>query len=217
MFTGNPIVIAYHLIWILYGWRLPNDPRGGGSHKVATDILSQLGELHLGRKTVQPPAQAVRAFYEQAAERLKYPLLSFEPEQFESVAGAMGDAIGLCGYTCYACAVMGDHVHLLIRKHRDSAETMIGNLQMLSRKRLAETGIRTSDHPTWTQGGWKVFLDHPDEIRRTIRYIERNPIERRWPPQHGAFVKPYNNWPLHPGHNSNSPYARALRAAGRYP
>ena len=26
-------------------------------------------------------------------------------------------------YTCYGCAIMPDHVHLLIRKHRDQAES----------------------------------------------------------------------------------------------
>lgn len=110
---------------------------------------------------------------------------------------------------------MPDHVHLLIRKHRDSAEQMIENLQSLSRKRLGH--IRPKDHPLWTSGGWKVFLDHPDEMHRTIHYIEQNPIKQYLPAQSWPFVTVYDNWPLHPGHSSNSPYVRALKAAGRYP
>jgi hypothetical protein len=36
------------------------------------------------------------------------------------------------------------------------------------------------------------------------------------PVQQWMFVKPYDGWPLHPGHNPNSPYAKRLREAGRY-
>ena len=49
----RPIVIAHHLVWTSYGWWLPNDPRGSMSSNIATDVISQLGELHFGRKKVQ--------------------------------------------------------------------------------------------------------------------------------------------------------------------
>jgi hypothetical protein len=42
----NPLVIAYHLIWTAYGWWLPNDPRGSGSHLVRRDLIAEVGELH---------------------------------------------------------------------------------------------------------------------------------------------------------------------------
>jgi hypothetical protein len=113
---------------------------------------------------------------------------------------------------------MSDHVHLLLRKHKHLAEEMTHELQHASRERLRAINLRSADHPTWTGGGgWKVFLDHPDEVRRTIGYIENNPLPLGLPKQRWSFVKPYDGWPLHPGHNPNSPYARALRAAGRYP
>ncbi len=159
----------------------------------------------------------MREFYDRAAGRLKHPLLAFDTTQVAMVGQAIGGAVVQRGYTCYACAVMGDHVHLLIRRHRDQAETMIESLQGLSRKRMIDAAIRPADHPCWTLGGWKVFLDHPDEVVRTIRYIERNPPARHWSAQRWPFVKTYDRWPLHPGHSPSSPYARALRAAGRYP
>ncbi len=111
---------------------------------------------------------------------------------------------------------MPDHVHLVIRKHRHRAEQMIENLQSLSRKRLVERGIRRAEHPTWTCGGWKVFLEHPDEVRRTMQYVEKNAIKARLPAQQWEFVQPYDNWPLHAGHSTTSPYVRALQAAGYY-
>jgi len=100
---------------------------------------------------------------------------------------------------------------------RTSAE-MVESLKDASRRRLSLTGHRVAEHPTWAGGdGWKVFLDHPDEIRRTIGYIEKNPLSARLPPQHWGFVVRYDGWPLHPGHSPNSPYTRRLREAGMYP
>ena len=51
---SRPIVIAHHLVWTAYGWWLPNDPRGSGSKQVNTAVLIRLGEVHYGRKQVQP-------------------------------------------------------------------------------------------------------------------------------------------------------------------
>ena len=61
------------------------------------------------------------------------------------------------------------------------------------------------------------FLDHPDEVRRTIGYIDENPMKIGLPAQRWEFICDYDGWPLHEGHSPRSPYARALRAAGRYP
>jgi hypothetical protein len=73
--------------------------------------------------------------------------------------------------------------------------------------RLRTLGLRTADHPVWGGPGWKVFLDRPEAIRRTIGYIEANPGKWGLPAQKWPFVKEYDGWPLHPGHNPNSPYA----------
>lgn len=66
------MVIAYHLIWTLYGWWLPNDPRGSMSQLIRNDIIGELGELHYGRKRVQPSSQEIKEFYEKAAGTLRH-------------------------------------------------------------------------------------------------------------------------------------------------
>ncbi len=93
---------------------------------------------------------------------------------------------------------------------------MIERLQNASRWALIEAGLRPTDHPVWTGGGgWYVFLDHPDDVARTIPYVEDNPLKIGQPHQSWNFVVAYDRWPLHPGHSFNSPYARRLRAEGR--
>jgi REP element-mobilizing transposase RayT len=214
----QPLVIAYHIMWTAYGTWLPNDPRGSTSQTLYSDSLAELGEVHFGRKKVQPPRREVREFYERAVELLQHQLLTFDEGDRTIIAEAFGEVIATERYTCYACAVMPDHVHLLIRKHKHTAEEMAVNLMQTSRVRLIQTTHRAPDHPTWTAGtGWNVFLDHPDDVRRVISYIERNPIKIGLPEQNWPFVLPYDDWPLHPGHSPNSPYAKRLRELGKYP
>jgi REP element-mobilizing transposase RayT len=214
---AQPLVIAYHLIWTAYGWWLPNDPRGSGSEEVASDVIAHLGELHHGRKRAQPSGKLVREFYERAANVLKFPLLAFDEPARLMIGKAFADVIEECRYTCYGCAIMPDHVHVLMRKHKHSAEEMAKKLKDASRLRLGTAGCRDGDHPTWTGGhGWTVFLDHPKEIRRTIPYIEQNPVKIGLPKQAWPFVKAYDNWPLHKGHCPNSPYAKRLPELGMY-
>lgn len=207
---ARPIVIAHHLIWTAYGWWLPNDPRGSTSQAVASDVIAELGELHFGRRKIQSAYQVIEAFYDRAKEVLKYPLLEFSPPEVALIAEAFAQAIEEQRYTCYACAILPDHVHLLIRKHKHLAEQMIEILQGKARSKICTAGVRAADHPVWATGGWKGFLDHPDGVRRTIRSIVENPVKRRLPRQQWAFVKAYDGWPLHPGHSSKSPYARRL-------
>jgi REP element-mobilizing transposase RayT len=170
----QPIVIAHHLIWTAYGWWLPNDPRGSGSKVIRRDVIADLGELHEGRKKIQPPSRVVREFYQNAAQLLKHPLLTFDEPARNEIGNAFADVIQNERYTCYACAIMADHIHILIRKHKHTAEQMAAKLKTQSRLRLSPLHYREDNHPTWTAGtGWKVFLDHPDEVWRTIKYIDK--------------------------------------------
>jgi hypothetical protein len=127
--VSQPLVIAHHLIWTIYGTWLPNDPRGSGSQTVATDAIAELGEVHYGRRQVQPAGWVIREFYERAHEILRFPVLTFDSEDRLAIAEAIRNAIAEQCYTCYACAVMPDHLHILIRKHKHQAEQMIAVLQ----------------------------------------------------------------------------------------
>jgi REP element-mobilizing transposase RayT len=207
----NPLVIAYHLIWTGYGFWLPNDPRGSTSHNIRDKKIAELGRWHFGRYKKQPSSEVIREFQRKAAAVLKYPLLKFNQPEIKEITDAFADIINRQRYTCYACAIMPDHVHILIRKHKHTAEEMIENLQESSRLRLSEVNLRSCDHPIWGGEGWKVFLYHPSEVRKIIRYIEDNPVKWGLPWQKWPFVVAYNNWPLHPGHNPNSPYAKGLQ------
>jgi len=164
---------------------------------VYTAELAELGAVHHGRKKVQPSRKVVRDFYAVAEAKLQHPIIRFDEVQRAAIGDAFEQVVLERNYTCYACAIMPDHVHLVVRKHRDSAERMIGNFQGASRTRLRNCALVPDEHLVWTKNGWKVFLNSPAEVWSRVRYVEKNPVkeglaEQRWP-----FVVEYDNWPFH--------------------
>jgi REP-associated tyrosine transposase len=188
------MVAGHHLIFTAYGWWLPNDPRGSSSHEIRMDHIVDLGELHYGRKHVQPSSRELRRFYEQAKDVLKHPLLLFEEHDFELIADSFAQVVHDRRYTCYACAIMPDHVHMLIRKHRDHGETMMELLREKSGVALIQAGRRAPAHPVWGGPGWNVFQFTREDLERTIKYIRNNPIKIGLPAQRWSFVKEYDGW-----------------------
>lgn len=190
-------VLAHHLIWTGYGHWLPNDPRGSGSTAIAKVELRELGAIYFGRKAIQPRRSDVNSFYQEADELLEHPRIRFTAEMISVIAEAFGNAVQKRYYTCYACAILPDHCHLVIRAHRDDAETMIAELQKGSRLLLYERALLPESHPVWIDGGWKVFLGTLEAIRGRIRYVENNPLKEGLPAQHWPFVTRYDGWPFH--------------------
>jgi REP element-mobilizing transposase RayT len=188
------MVIAYHLIWTAYGWWLPNDPRGGSSHEIRVARIAELAELHYGREPVQPSSSEIQSFYSTARDVLKHEPLVFTDADIDLVGDCFGKVIRDRGYTCYECAIMPDHVHLLIRRHRDWAETMIEAFQQTTRQALIDADRRAATHPVWGGPGWKVFLNTPEDIERVVKYIRDNPVKAGRRPQSWPFVEPYNGW-----------------------
>jgi REP element-mobilizing transposase RayT len=189
------MVAGYHLIWTVYGYWLPNDPRGSTSTEIRVEPLGELGEIHYGRKPVQPTNKTIREFHKDAQQVLKHPVLTFSEEDVELLGHVFGEIIADRQYVCYACAVMPDHVHMLIRRHHDRAEDMIQRFQEISRTALIEARRRVETHPVWTKGpGWKTFVNTQQQFRNEISYIERTPDGIGRPRQMWDFVMAYDGW-----------------------
>ncbi len=125
----------------------------------------------------------------------------FTDSEIVLIATSFGETIARNGYICYACAIMPDHVHLLIRRHRDYAEQMVANLQKDSKKAIIDFGRRPVNHPVWAGPGWKVFLNTRMEIENRIKYIQANPVKEGRPEQRWDFVKTYDGWLPRPNLN----------------
>jgi len=162
--THNPenlkMVAGYHLIWTLYGFWLPNDLRGSTSKEIRIATIKLLGPLHYGRKQKQPSSKEIREFQEKAHDALKHPVLTLDNDDIALLGKVFGQEIAANGYICHACAIMPDHVHMLLRRGRDRAEDIIEHFQEASRAALIDAGKRAPTHPVWTKGpGWKGFMN----------------------------------------------------------
>ena len=189
------MVAGYHLIWTVYGYWLPNDPRGSTSAEVRVEPIQALGEIHHGRKAVQPSSKEIRAFYQKAHDILKHPVLTFDDDEIAILGKAFGAAIAEKDYTCYACAIMPDHVPLMIRRHRDKAEAMIAWFQEKGRAALLAAEKRIATQPVWTDGtGWKTFINSRRQFAAEIVYIRRNPVKIGRAEQVWDFAKEYDGW-----------------------
>jgi len=87
------MVIAHHLIFTAYGWWLPNDPRGSMSREIRKAEIAGLGELHYGRRRIQPAGRDIGDFYEAAKPILKHELLKFTDDEIVEIGTAFAEIV----------------------------------------------------------------------------------------------------------------------------
>lgn len=194
-------VIAVHLILTLYGHWAVNDPRGSGSSVFLDPKFEPLGPIHFGRKPrhEQPTREELKAFHAQHEELLNFPVFWIDPPMRAEIAHAIRDVIKAQGYTCYACAICGNHLHLVIRTHKHDALTIWNHFAQAirTRLRLRFPAQLAPNHPVISARPYKVFLYTPAEVWDRIDYVEKNPRKENLPHQDWDFVTPYDNFPFH--------------------
>lgn len=194
-------IIGHHLILMLYGHWLPNDPRGSGSSELIDEKFVPLGDIHRGHKPehLQPSREELKAFHAQAEPLLNFPLLWMDEAKRQAAAEALGEVVSGRRYTCWACAVLRNHAHLVIRIHRDDGRTMWDHFAsaIADRLRLRFPREISANHPVVSARPYDVYLYTPADVRTRIAYVQRNPLRDGLPPQRYDFVTAYNDWPFH--------------------
>jgi len=195
------MVIAYHSIFSAYGFWLPNDPRGSWSDGVASWELFKYGPATKtdARHSLAKNAHN-RAFRDQAKEGLKYPPVVFSGVQARAIGRGFAHAIQRSGYVIHGCAIMPDHVHLVVARHRQRVEQVVQQMKGEATKHLINENLHPlaafvrggeKPHTPWVREGWNVYLDRDDDVRRAIAYVEGNPLKERLPGQTWKFVTPW--------------------------
>jgi REP element-mobilizing transposase RayT len=188
---GRRVILASHLVFTGYGHWLSNDPRGSGSEEIRKDDLKSLGEIHLGRKRVQPPRDEIKNFYRAAEPLLEHEVKWFDENMRQAIAEAVGSAAKRLGYTLYALAICSNHAHAVVRSHRDRADSIWMNLANSAREALCQAALVSADHPVWSNRPYKVFKYTRDELSDAIKYVQDNPMKEGLPRQHWDFVRSY--------------------------
>jgi hypothetical protein len=113
------VVKAYHCVFSAYGFWLPNDPRGSWSDWIRAAAL-----LRHGNATMTDARHSLARNRHDAGKRrdakqsLTYPPVVFTGLQARAIARGFVRAGEESGYVFHACAIMPDHVHLVIMRHR---------------------------------------------------------------------------------------------------
>jgi len=195
------MIVAYHVTFGAYGFWLPNDPRGSWSQFVGAWELFRVG----GKATKTTESRSVAARPHDREKRLgtkhalKNPPVNFTPDQVLAIGKGFGDYASKSGLVVLACAVLADHVHLAFARNRLDPEQVVNKLKGSATTRLVNAGIHPFQHQKprdgsppkcFAQGQWVVFLD-PDDVIRSIEYVENNPVKEGLPRQMWDFVQPW--------------------------
>ncbi len=197
------MVRASHVIFSAYGFWLPNDPRGSWSDFVGSWELFRHGPA---TKTTSRRSVAQAAHDQQqrrvAKDALQRPPVIFNGHQALAIANGFQFVVARDGLSVHACAVLPDHVHLVIRRHERSIEQIVTRLKAGATKRLLlehrhpfqEGSEQSGKVPhMWAEGHWKVFLSSDSDIRRAIAYVEENPVKDGKRRQQWPFVTPFES------------------------
>ena len=195
-------MLGWHLIFSTYGFWLPNDPRGSGSSRVRAQHLYEAGgeatKVHTRRSVAHRPHDA--ALRRITKESLKYPAVELNGIRARAVARGIGAVVPKVGLVVHACAIMPDHVHLVIVRHRLGGDELIACVKRAGTRGLNDERLnpmqgypRTNGRlpSPWGGRGWTVKLYTAEEMRAAIRYVEQNPLRAGFKRQNWAFVVPF--------------------------
>ena len=194
--THQKVVIAHHLVWMGYGHWSANDVRGSGSTEIRQEKFEELGPIHYGRKKIQPSRQGLREFHQKVEPLLDHQLMWFDFAKRRALVDAFGDAVTSLGYTVYACAILRNHAHAVIRRHRDDHRAMWWELAHATQTAMRALDDVDDQHPVWSARPYGVFLYIPDEVQGRIKYVNDNFDKHNLPREIYPFVKEYDGWPL---------------------
>jgi REP element-mobilizing transposase RayT len=194
------MILASHVIFGAYGFWLPNDPRGSWSDFVGSWELFRYGAATKTSETVS----VAHRLHDQAArlaakQELKYPPVAFTGIQARAVGRGFARYAERSGLRIRACAILPDHVHLVLDRHRLAVESLVIQLKGDATQSLLDENLhpfgaireKNGRPPTcFARGQWKLFLDSLEDVRRTIRYVENNPEKEGKPRQRWSFVVP---------------------------
>jgi REP element-mobilizing transposase RayT len=191
-------MLASHVIFGAYGFWLPNDPRGSWSDFVgAWELFRYAGRA---TKTTETRSLAGRP-HDHSRRRatklvLKRPSVKLTGVQARAVAHGFANYADCSGLSIFACAVLPNHVHLVLGSFRLSPEKLVIQLtgaatRELVRQQLHPFGDAARPAKCFARGEWTVYLDTEDDVRRAIRYVEENPVKEGLRRQAWSFVTPF--------------------------
>lgn len=196
------MIHGYHVILPMYGFWLPNDPRGSWSDVVRKWELARFGQAtKTNERTKIEDLEAFDLVQRQAAKKaMEYPPVSIDGRQALSIARGFSAKAEKSNYTIWACSILPEHTHLVIARHAYNIEQIANLLKGAATRQITQDGrhpladFRKANHRhprMWSARGWKVYLDSEEAIENAISYVEENPVKEGKSRQQWSFVTPF--------------------------
>ena len=138
------MVLGYHLVLSAYGFWLPNDPRRSYSKFVGSEEIFRFGKATTvdirASVAANPHDTALRRRAKRALER---PPVRFSGFPARAIGRGFASAVDQYALPIWACAIMPDHVHLIIGRNKLSIEESADRLKREATQRL----LAESLHP----------------------------------------------------------------------
>ena len=135
-----------------------------------------------------------------AAKRaLRRPAVQLTGLQARAVGRGFARYFADSGVAVWGCAILPDHVHLVIGRASIDVEQVVVQLKGAATESLrneelhpfaAAVSVGKRPPKCFARSGWNVFLE-PDDVLRAIRYVQQNPLKEGKPAQHWKFVTVY--------------------------
>jgi REP element-mobilizing transposase RayT len=195
------VVLASHVIVGMYGFWLPNDERGSWSDFVGSWELLRFGKattVRVRESLAKRPFDVAKR--EAARAALKYRPVALNGLQARAVGQGFAEYVKKANVNVLACAILPQHVHLVLARHRLDVEQLVTQLKGAATRRLVEERVhplaayqRQLSRPpkVFARGEWKVFLDSESDIWRAVRYVENNPLREKLRMQRWGFVREF--------------------------
>ena len=178
------MIIAYHAIFTTYGTWLPNDPRGSYSKEIYNDQLRILGIIRYGRQKPVPAKDQLIRFWTTATPHLNRPSFFIDDNSRSIIATGFRRVVQRLGVTIPACAIMNDHVHVLVLRSKYRIEYIVNQFKG------AATQALKIKRTAWTRGCWKVLITDAEALLSAADYIRANPTCAGLSAQSWDFVTP---------------------------
>jgi len=188
----------------MYGFWLPNDPRGSWSDFVQSWELRRFGyaKKQIERNDIDPKELAV--WKRNAQSALKYPPVSLTGIQALEVGRGFSVFAKVNQLAIWALSILPEHVHLVLGRHRykiefacnllkGSASTQLdmAGCHPMSRFRNSDDKLPSKLPSMWNSKQWIQYLDSEDAVDNAINDVEQNPLKEGKKKQNWSCVTPF--------------------------
>lgn len=189
--------MPYHMVLGMYGFWLPNDPRGSWSHFVGSWELLQYGKA----TTVSSKRSHARLEHDHAQRiaaknALKYPPVVLNGVQARAMARGFGAYVSRTGMKVLACAILPQHIHMVFEQDTAAMDKTVSRIKAAGTNSLVSENMHPLQNfrgpaggfpKCFARGSWLQCLE-ANEVQPAIQYLRDNPVKEGKREQSWGFV-----------------------------